>query len=187
MRSFCGLQLRWRFGTTEFSLPPSSTFRRFSCSCLDTPASQAWAFSSAPCHSFGSWLECAGESTVVHTSSAITSRSSLVPTQEPLPRFMSLLAVRPVTFYRKSSLVPKPVRSISTFTTTLLCFVRPVATRPFMMRLLNPTWPNHALQRTAPCVTAPASAAALPPTMQVPRRTPRSLSLGSLAADRRSV
>jgi hypothetical protein len=41
--------------------------------------------------------------------------------------------------------------------------------------------PNHALQRTAPCVTAPASAAAFPPTMQVPRRTPRSLSLGSLA------
>src|SRR5215210_590596 len=39
---------------------------------------------------------------------------------------------------------------------------------------------NHALQRTAPCVTAPASAAAFPPTMQVPRRTPRSLSLGSL-------
>ena len=40
--------------------------------------------------------------------------------------------------------------------------------------------PNHALQRTAPCVTAPASTAALPPAMQVPRRTPRSLSLGSL-------
>ena len=40
--------------------------------------------------------------------------------------------------------------------------------------------PNQALQRTAPCVTAPASAAAFPPTMQVPRRTPRSLSLGSL-------
>jgi hypothetical protein len=36
---------------------------------------------------------------------------------------------------------------------------------------LNETWPNHALQRTAPCVTAPASAAAFPPTMQVPRRT----------------
>ena len=40
--------------------------------------------------------------------------------------------------------------------------------------------PNHALQRTAPCVTAPASAAAFPPTMQVPRRTPLSLSLRSL-------
>ena len=40
--------------------------------------------------------------------------------------------------------------------------------------------PNHALQRTAPCVTAPASAAAFPPAMQVPRRPPRSLSLGSL-------
>jgi len=39
--------------------------------------------------------------------------------------------------------------------------------------------PNQALQRTAPCVTAPASAAAFPPAMQVPRRTPRSLSLGS--------
>jgi hypothetical protein len=39
---------------------------------------------------------------------------------------------------------------------------------------------NHALQRTAPCVTAPASTAAFPPAMQVPRRTPRSLSLGSL-------
>ena len=44
----------------------------------------------------------------------------------------------------------------------------------------NQPSPNHALQRTAPCVTAPASAAAFPPTMQVPRRTPRSLSLGSL-------
>jgi len=42
------------------------------------------------------------------------------------------------------------------------------------------TQPNHALQRTAPCVTAPASAAAFPPTMQVPRRTPLSLSLRSL-------
>ena len=45
--------------------------------------------------------------------------------------------------------------------------------------------PNHALQRTAPCVTAPASAAVFPPTMQVPRRTPLSLSLGSLAHVRR--
>ena len=46
---------------------------------------------------------------------------------------------------------------------------------------------NHALQRTAPCVTAPASAAAFPPTMQVPRRTPRSLSLGSLGVSPRLV
>src|SRR5438067_6567554 len=46
---------------------------------------------------------------------------------------------------------------------------------------------NHALQRTAPCVTAPASAAALPPAMQVPRRTPRSLSLGSLDVNRRAI
>jgi hypothetical protein len=42
-------------------------------------------------------------------------------------------------------------------------------------RFLNPSWPL-----TAPCVTAPASAATFPPTMQVPRRTPLSLSLGSL-------
>ena len=46
--------------------------------------------------------------------------------------------------------------------------------------------PNHALQRTAPHVTAPASAAALPPTMQVPRRAPRSLSLGSFGTKRRT-
>ena len=39
---------------------------------------------------------------------------------------------------------------------------------------------NQALQRTAPCVTAPASAAAFPPTMQVPRRSGASLSLRSL-------
>jgi len=39
---------------------------------------------------------------------------------------------------------------------------------------------NPALQRTAPRVTVAASAAAFPPTMQVPRRTPLSLSLGSL-------
>jgi len=44
---------------------------------------------------------------------------------------------------------------------------------------------NHALQRTAPCVTAPASTAAFPPTMQVPRRTPLSLSLRSLGASGR--
>jgi|GEM_PF-4378330 len=43
-----------------------------------------------------------------------------------------------------------------------------------------PETPNHALQRTTPCVTAPASAAAFPPTKQVPRRTPLSLSLRSL-------
>ncbi len=44
----------------------------------------------------------------------------------------------------------------------------------------SPRQNEHALQRTAPCVTAPASAAAFPPAVQVPRRTLRSLSLGSL-------
>ena len=39
--------------------------------------------------------------------------------------------------------------------------------------------PNHALQPTAPCVTAPASAA-FPPTMQPARQPPPWLSLGSL-------
>ena len=56
---------------------------------------------------------------------------------------------------------------------------KPEKSNPVTFRA-SPKSPNHALQRTAPCVTAPASAAALPPTMQVPRRTPRSLSLGSL-------
>ena len=41
------------------------------------------------------------------------------------------------------------------------------------------TWPNHALQRTAPAVTARASAAAFPPAMHGPRQPPPSLSLGS--------
>ena len=54
----------------------------------------------------------------------------------------------------------------------------------FRAFVTNPTSPNHALQRTAPCVTAPASAATFPPAMQVPRRTPRSLSLGSLGVAR---
>jgi hypothetical protein len=40
--------------------------------------------------------------------------------------------------------------------------------------------PNHALQRTAPHVTAAASGLRLSATMQPPRRAPRSLSLGSL-------
>ena len=47
--------------------------------------------------------------------------------------------------------------------------------RPIIERL-ELEW-YSPLQRTTPCVTAPASAAAFPPTMQVPRRTPRSLSL----------
>lgn len=38
---------------------------------------------------------------------------------------------------------------------------------------------NHALQRTAPGVTVAASAATFPPAMQLPRRPPQSLSLGS--------
>ena len=38
----------------------------------------------------------------------------------------------------------------------------------------------HALQGTAPCVAAPASAA-LPTTLQVPRRNPRRWSLGHRA------
>ena len=40
--------------------------------------------------------------------------------------------------------------------------------------------PNHALQRTATAVTAPASCLRLSPTAQEPRQPPRSLSLGSL-------
>ena len=42
-------------------------------------------------------------------------------------------------------------------------------------------WPNHALQRTAPGVTAPAPRR---PTTQEPRRPPQSLSLGSLGVAR---
>jgi hypothetical protein len=48
--------------------------------------------------------------------------------------------------------------------------------------LTLPNQPYHALQRTAPRVTAPASAAAFPPTMQVPCRPPQSLSFRSLDA-----
>jgi len=51
-----------------------------------------------------------------------------------------------------------------------------------MSQKLGRTPPNHALQRTAPCVTAPASAA-FPPTVHLPRRTPLSLSLGSLGPE----
>ena len=40
--------------------------------------------------------------------------------------------------------------------------------------------PNYALQRAAPHVAAPASSLRLSPATQVPRRAPRSLSLGSL-------
>ena len=48
-------------------------------------------------------------------------------------------------------------------------------------------WPNHALQRTAPAVTARASAAAFPPTMHGPRQPPPSLSLGSLGVATRTL
>ena len=40
--------------------------------------------------------------------------------------------------------------------------------------------PNHVMHRTATRVAAPCSAAALPPTILLPRNTRRSLSLGSL-------
>jgi hypothetical protein len=42
----------------------------------------------------------------------------------------------------------------------------------------NPATPNQALQRTRLRVTAPAFTTAFPPTMQVPRRSGVSLSLG---------
>ena len=47
------------------------------------------------------------------------------------------------------------------------------------------TSPNHALQRTAPAVTARASTAAFPPAMHGPRQPPPSLSLGSLGVSSR--
>ena len=56
--------------------------------------------------------------------------------------------------------------------------------RGFAEQSTNAEWPNHALQRTAPCVTVAASTAAFPPATQLPRRTPLSLSLGSLAVAR---
>ena len=52
--------------------------------------------------------------------------------------------------------------------------------RGFAEQSTNAEWPNHALQRTAPCVTVAASTTAFPPTTQLPRRTPLSLSLRSL-------
>jgi len=59
----------------------------------------------------------------------------------------------------------------------------PILTQPLQRE--QPT-PNHALQRTAPYVTAPASGLPpSPPTAQVPRRTPQSLSLGSLGDSER--
>jgi hypothetical protein len=50
----------------------------------------------------------------------------------------------------------------------------------FLSLRRNRTGPNHALQRTAPHVTAAASGLRLSATVQPPRRAPRSLSLGSL-------
>ena len=47
-----------------------------------------------------------------------------------------------------------------------------------LMRTTTAT-PNHALQPTGAAVTAPASAAAFPPTVQPARQPPPSLSLGS--------
>ena len=86
------------------------------------------------------------------------------------------------------SFSPAPSFPVSVSTATRswpsISFMRSEDTRllPVVVRELAPNnaTPNHALQRTAPCVTAPASAAAFPPALQVPRRTPRSLSLGSL-------
>ena len=49
-----------------------------------------------------------------------------------------------------------------------------------MKSLTDQPWPNHALQRTAPAVTARASTATFPPAMHGPRQPPPSLSLGSL-------
>lgn len=47
---------------------------------------------------------------------------------------------------------------------------------------MNPSGPNHALQRTAPCLTAPASTATFPRILQLPRHT---LRVVELEVDRR--
>ena len=72
----------------------------------------------------------------------------------------------------------------------------------FRASVLNPTSPNHALQRTAPRVTVAAflrstrplrltrslpRASSLSLTPQLPRRAPQSLSLGSLGAATRTL
>ena len=69
-----------------------------------------------------------------------------------------------------------------------VCRWRPcdIHSRQFLMRLFpNRTAPNHALQRTATAVTAPASGLRLSPTAQEPRQPPRSLSLRSLGVSSR--
>jgi hypothetical protein len=48
----------------------------------------------------------------------------------------------------------------------------------------QPTSPNQEMQRTAPRVTAAASAATLPAAMQPPRRAPQSLISRSLGVAR---
>ena len=45
-----------------------------------------------------------------------------------------------------------------------------VSFRSHASQMTNAATPNHALQRTAPCVTAPASTAAFPPTTQRSRQ-----------------
>jgi len=47
--------------------------------------------------------------------------------------------------------------------------------------------PNHALQRTASAITAPASGLHLSPTAREPRQRPQSLGSGSFGAATRTL
>lgn len=54
-----------------------------------------------------------------------------------------------------------------------------------IIQSVKPTSPNYPLQRTRPHITAPASTATFPPSMQVPRRTGMSLSVRSFDTEKK--
>ena len=127
----------------------------------------AWTFAlTAPLNSMLSLLPLLTfESFQSAASTTFISKIPLTVRAGLRPRSPRLLSGTPQSSAPRATTIVFLLHSASSFPCA--------AARSFTAPMHSTATPKHALQRTAPHVTAPASTAAFPPTMQLPRRLTR--------------
>ena len=153
--------------------------------------------SHADSHSVARATESVGAATLVSTlaTRSVCAATSVVsplafsvwPATCSLPPATSVVRQTPQVVCQTTRVVWQPTEVVCPTTclacrstrtcSTRLCQRSPLSFSVFHASSQSNRTPNHALQRTAPCVTV---AAPRRPTAQLPRRTPLSLSLRSL-------
>ena len=162
---------RWARAAPRSAVAELGVVRRRYARCVQRNLAPSLPFSDAVIHLSG--LSSSQRASVPGTSSLSVSRSPFVSPSIPYLVFSGVARRICARVTATGGSLPVPSQRFGRQSATLST---------------QAATPNHALQRTAPCVTAPASCPPpSPPATQVPRRAPRSLSLGSLGVATRVV